>query len=282
MLDSDRFSPIFGPRARFCAFLTTLLSILVMAGASSPALALDVVGVRAAATAREGSSLTLRDYVVPTDGLLVVRLGTRGSTSASVRFAGEEMIHAASMDVTYFTTLAVEMFYLPVTAGESGAIDVVWARSGTDQRGLVAATVEGATDLEFARVYTDGSVQQNGRIGPHRAQVDVAATRDSALLSAFTVLGAGIPAIVGGNHVLDGYPTVPETDFHDMKFLAGHVSSPGARAYSLGYRNTRATGYMDYAMIVASFTRVPEPSVGTGLLVGGMGLAGLKRRRRPA
>jgi len=263
-------------RKRSGAFLASLLVF----GSAVPTLAIDVVGVQAASTAVEGATLTMREYIVPVDGLLVVRVGARGSTSQTVRFAGEQMIHAASMEVTYFTTLSVEMFYLPVVAGESGAIDVVWGHSGTDQRGLVAATLEDATDLEFARVFTDGLVQQDGRTGPNLAQVDVASTRESVLLSAFTVLGSGIPEIVGARHALDGYPTVPESAFHDMKLQAGHMIATGAGNQRLGYRNTNPRGYMDYAMIVTSFTRVPEPSVGMSVLIGSVAIAAVGRGRR--
>lgn len=143
------------------------------------------------------------------DGLLVLRIGTHGGASSSVRFDGEEMIHASSLEVTYSTTIAVEMFYLPVEAGEIGDIAVTWRRSGTDQRALVAATVAGASDLEIARVWTDGSRQGNGRIGPNVAEIQMNATGASALLSAFTAFGNGVPEIIGLDHVLDDHPTVP-------------------------------------------------------------------------
>ena len=170
-----------------------------------------------------------------------------------------EMIHASSLEVTYFTTVSVEMFYLPVQAGETGAIEVTWLNSGTDQRALVAATIEGATNLEVARVSTDGSPQQDDRVGPNLAQMQLDSTQDSALLSALTVFGSGVPEIVGPDHMLDDHPTVPESTFHEMKFQAGHIAANGPGTHTFGFQNTNALGYMDYAMIVTSFTQVPEP-----------------------
>ncbi|MGB0620925.1 MAG: hypothetical protein ACPGVZ_15810 [Myxococcota bacterium] len=258
-----------------------LLASLVLLLGTTTATALEVLGVESASTAQEGPSLTLPQYTVPVDGLLVVRIGTHGGASNSVRFNGEEMIHASSLEVTYLTTIAVEMFYLPVEAGEVGDIAVTWRRNGTDQRALVAATVAGASDLEIARVWTDGSPQGNGRIGPNVAEIQMNATGASALLSAFTAFGNGVPEITGPDHVLDDHPTVPESTFHEMKFQAGHVEAPGASAHTIGFRNTNALGFMDYAMIVASFTAVPEPGFALTLGAGVAGLAAFGRRHRP-
>ena len=257
------------------ALLASLAFLLV----TTTATALEVLGVQSIATAEEGPALTLPQYTVPADGILVVRVGTHGGASNSVRFDGEEMIHASSLEVTYFTTVSVEMFYLPVQAGETGAIDVTWLNIGTDQRALVAATVEGATNLEVARVSTDGSPQQDDRVGPNLAQMQLDLTQDSALLSALTVFGSGVPEIVGPDHILDDHPTVPESTFHEMKFQAGHVAANGPGTHTIGFQNTNALGYMDYAMIVASFTQVPEPGFAAALGAGVAGLAALGRRR---
>ena len=266
-----RASSVFLPRV----LLASLAFLLV----TTTATALEVLGVQSIATAEEGPALTLPQYTVPADGILVVRVGTHGGASNSVRFDGEEMIHASSLEVTYFTTVSVEMFYLPVQAGETGAIEVTWLNSGTDQRALVAATIEGATNLEVARVSTDGSPQQDDRVGPNLAQMQLDSTQDSALLSALTVFGSGVPEIVGPDHMLDDHPTVPESTFHEMKFQAGHIAANGPGTHTFGFQNTNALGYMDYAMIVASFTQVPEPGFAAALGAGVAGLAALGRRR---
>ncbi|MEM9174489.1 MAG: hypothetical protein AAGC67_04585 [Myxococcota bacterium] len=267
-------------RSRLRLDALRLAFLLTVLGITSPlrAEALDVVGVRTASTAQEGATLTLPRYDVPTDGLLVVRLGARGASSRSVRFDGEEMIHASSLEVSYFATLSAELFYLPVAAGASGPIEVAWSHDGTDQRALIAATVEGATDLAFARVYTGGEVRQDGRTGPNTAAATISSGGPAAILSAVTVFGSGIPESLGGTHVLDAHPTVPESRFHEVKVQGGHVLTTGPGDHTVGFQNTRPTGYMDYAMVVASFTRVPEPSLGTGLLFGALALATRGRR----
>ncbi|MGB0619537.1 MAG: DUF4215 domain-containing protein [Myxococcota bacterium] len=206
-----------------------------------------VENVQSTAEWREGPTLTMSNYVVPGDGLLVVRIGAHAGVSDSVTFAGEEMIHVSSVEVTYSTTTSVEMFYLPVTAGESGAIVVDYVRPGTDQRGMVVSTLTGVDTIELFQNSNGG--------GPNLAQDTVTTTRaNSVILSAFTDFGDGIPEEVGTAHVLDGYPTVPETDYHEMKLQTGHVDASSPGDYTLGFQNTRATGYMDYALILAVFS----------------------------
>jgi len=221
----------------------------VEAGAGSSA----VRGIESFASPREGATLRMPSYTAPANGLLLVRIGARGSVSQSVTFAGRQMMHVSSMEVTYFDTLSTEMFYLPVLAGESGAIAIDYGFSGTDEKGLIAATLVGVTRLASVQTYTDGEVTQANRIGPNLAQAAFATPASGVVMSGVTILGAGIPAIVGAGHDLDGYPTVPESDYHQSKVLAGHVLAPSPGTYTLGYQNTRPTGYMDYAMIIASF-----------------------------
>ena len=81
--------------------------------------------------------------------------------------------------------------------------------------------------------------------------------------------------------MLDDHPTVPESTFHEMKFQAGHVEADGPGSHTIGFQNTNPLGYMDYAMIVASFTQVPEPGFAAALGAGVVGLAALNRRRGP-
>ena len=206
-----------------------------------------VENVQSTAEWREGPTLTMANYVVPENGLLVVRIGAHAGVSDSVTFDGEEMIHISSVEVTYATTISVEMFYLPVSAGDAGPIVVDYVRSGTDQRGMVVATLTGVDTVELFQNSNGG--------GPNLAQDTITTTRaDALVLSAFTDFGDGIPEEVGTGHVLDGYPTVPETDYHEMKLQAGHVEAASPGDYTLGYQNTRATGYMDFALILAVFS----------------------------
>lgn len=216
---------------------------------------LSVQNVQSAADASEGARIGLSNYRVPADGLLLVRIGAKGSVSQSVRFGGEEMIHAASTDVTYFATISVEMFYLPVRAGQSGAIQVDYGFDGTDAKGLIASTLVGVDRIARVQTLTDGAVEQDGRTGPNLAQYAMRTTGDGVVVSAFTDFGSGIPEAVGSGHALDGYPTVPESVFHELKVMGGHVIAPAAGDYTLGFRNTNPAGFMDYAMIVATFAR---------------------------
>ena len=165
----------------------------------------------------------------------------------AVTFAGEEMIHLSSLEVTHATTISVEMFYLPVTAGDSGAIVVDYGFTGTDQKALVASTLVGVDTIE--------TLQSSNAGGPNLAEDTITTTRpDSLILSVFTAYGSGITEEVGVSHVLDAFPTVPETDFHEMKMQTGHINATAPGSFTLGYQNTRASGYMDHVMLLAVFS----------------------------
>lgn len=215
---------------------------------------IEVSNVRSVATAVEGATLAMSTYTAPEDGLLVVRIGAKGSVSNSVRFDGQDMIHLSSLEVSYWTTVSVEMYYLPVVAGESGAIEVDYGFAGTDQKAIIAATLVGADTVESVQTFTDGETFSDGRTGPNRAEYSFSTTDESVILTVLTDHGRGIPAEIGVGHLLDAHPTVPEADFHETKVLGGHVMAPVPGTYTLGYQNTDPMGYMDYVMIVAAFS----------------------------
>lgn len=207
----------------------------------------SVTAVQSAATHIEGPLLTMPNYTVPEDGLLVVRIGAAAGLSDAVTFAGEEMIHLSSLEVTHARTISVEMFYLPVTAGDSGEIVVDYGFAGTDQKALVASTLVGVDTIE--------TLQSSNAGGPNLAEDTITTTRpDSLVLSVFTAFGSGITEEVGVSHVLDAFPTVPETDFHEMKMQTGHIDATAPGSFTLGYQNTRASGYMDHVMLLAVFS----------------------------
>lgn len=203
-------------------------------------------------------------YTVPADGLLVVRIGAKGSLSQSVTFDGQPLIRVSSMDATYFASISVEMYYLPVTYGQSGAIEVDYGFSGTDGKAIIAATLVGVDTLDRVQTFTDGETFSEGRTGPNLAQYSLSAASESVILSVFTDHGRGIPAETGVGHILDAHPTVPEADFHETKVLAGHVMAAGPGDYPLGYRNTDGLGHMDYVMILAAFSSSSAVAVPSG------------------
>lgn len=231
-----------------------------------------VAGVASQATASEGQTLVLGEYVVPVDGVLVVRLGAQGRLSESVTFAGVEMLHASSLEATYAATLSAEIFYLPVQAGQAGPIVATYLAPGTDAKSLVAVTLPGEHALAETQSETAG--------GPNLAELEISAAADAVVLSSITIHGNGIPAISGAGHTLDGYPTVPETIFHEMKHLGGHLAPGASGGHTVSYQNTRPTGWMDYALIAAAFTPVPEPGFWVGIWVGCVALAGRIQGKR--
>lgn len=217
--------------------------------------AIEVRNIRSVADVAEGATITMSNYTAPADGLLVVRIGAKGSVSESVMFDGVDMIHVSSLEVSYSTSISVEMYYLPVAAGESGAIEVDYGFTGTDGKAIIAATLLGVDRLERVQTFTDGETFSEGRSGPNLAEYSLSTSNESVILSVLTDHGRGIPAETGLGHLLDAHPTVPEAVFHETKVMAGHVTAPLPGDYSLGYRNTDPLGYMDYVMIVAAFSQ---------------------------
>jgi hypothetical protein len=65
-----------------------------------------------------------------------------------------------------------------------------------------------------------------------------------------------------------------------MKHLGGQLDPLAFGDHTLSYRNTRASGWMNYALIATSFTPVPEPGLGVALAAGVLSLLG-RRNRHP-
>ena len=230
-----------------------------------PVKAIELTNVQSAADYQEGAVLSLPGYFVQDDGLLIVRVGVRGNPPSSVTFSGVPLDLVDSVEFTDTVKISTEIRSLPVIAGEVGEIRVTWASTGTDQKGLVAATLVDADTLLDTAVSVAA--------GPNTVRQAILTTYpDTMILTAFTDFGNGIPAIL--DHTLDGYPTVPEADqfgngFHEMKFMAGHLIAEEPGYYDPGYENTYLPGYMDHAMITATY--VPEPDIEAALLYLGLG-----------
>jgi hypothetical protein len=242
-----------------------VLSILLVATPSMAVVTQE--NVQSTATHIEGPVLSLTGYVVPEDGVLVVRNGVRGFEPISVTFDGVEMIELESFQTNYNVALTVGFYYLDVTAGDVGDIVVTYLSNGTDQKAITASTLVGM-DSFGENVLTSAN-------GPNLALGTIFG--EDLVLSAAMMYGSGIPE--ERFHVLDSYDTVPETLFHEMKFQTGSLEMlvPNTNV-TLGYENTRETGYMEHAMILVS---VPEPDVSLATAVALLAVIGIARRRSP-
>ena len=224
----------------------------------------QVLNIQSDAFAFKGrNSLSIPSYTVPVDGILVVRGGAWGPTVQTVRFNGVDMNPVASMSQPYWLTISADMYWLPVTAGQSGTIE--WNYSSNVQRmGLIAMTLSGVDQLGNVQTFTVG---QSTVGGPNLAEHQLTTTEDSIILSGFTSNGAGPSALTGPGHILDAFPTVPITDFHSTRVYGGHVIS-GPGTHTLGFQNTEAiSGWFHYILILAEFRAGMNPNVNeTGVI----------------
>ena len=211
--------------------------------------------MRAAASAMNGDSLLIESYMVPADGVLVVHGGAAGPPVQSVTFDGEPLMQVASRDEPdYWFALSADMYWAPVTAGESG--DIVWQYQPgewtTRRRGAIAVTIAGADELHVLAGASDGLGTNEGRTGPSFAEVEITTTEPAIIITAFTSNGPGPSDLTGSGHALDAFPTVPIEEFHSTRVYGGHVSV-GAGTYALGYRNNE-DGWFDYILFAAAFS----------------------------
>ena len=247
--------------------LVSLFTLLVLLVATPSMAVVTQENVQSTATHIEGPALSLPGYVVPDDGVLVVRTGVRGFEPISVTFDGIEMIELESVQTNYNVALAVGVYYLDVMAGDVGDVVVTYLSTGTDQKAITVSTLVGMDAF--------GEIVVTSANGPNLALGTIFG--EDLVLSAAMMYGSGIPE--ERFHTLDSYDTVPETLFHEMKFQTGSLEMlvPNTNV-TLGFENTRETGYMEHAMILVS---VPEPRVSLALLVGSLALLALGRRRSP-
>lgn len=250
--------------------LATLFVLLGLLFAGPSVATVTQENIQSTATHIEGPSLSLPGYVVPEDGVLVVRNGVRGSEPISVTFGGIEMLELESVQVSYSgVALAVGVYYLDVTAGEVGDIEVTYLSHGTDQKAITASTLVGMD--------TFGEVVVTSANGPNLALGTIFG--EDLVLSAAMMYGSGIPE--ERFHVLDSYDTVPLALFHEMKFQTGSLEMQVPNTdVTLGFENTRATGYMDHAMVLVT---VPEPDTTLSLFAGVLAAlfgAALRMKRR--
>lgn len=218
---------------------------------------IEVLNMASAASAINGDRLTILNYTVPADGVLVVRGGAAGPPVESVTFGGEVLTAIASHEEPdYWFAISADMYWMPVTAGESG--EIAWQYQPgtwtTRRRGMIAVTISGVDQVHALTTASDGLGTNEGRTGPSSADLEITTMHDAIILSAFTSNGPGPSELTGLGHTLDAFPTVPIEEFHSTRVYAGHMRV-GPGTISLGYENADAGGWFDYVLFLAAFTR---------------------------
>ncbi len=217
---------------------------------------IEVLNTQAAASAMNGDSLVITDYTAPADGILVVRGGAAGPVVQSVTFGGEALTSIAShAEPDYWFAISADMYWMPVTAGQTG--DIAWDYTPGDwttrRRGMIAVTISGVDQVHALTMSSDGLGTNEGRTGPSTAELELTTTRDSIILSSFTSNGPGPSDLTGVGHTMDAFPTIPIEEFHSTRVYGGHTRA-GAGTFTVGYENNESGGWFDYVLFVAAFS----------------------------
>lgn len=218
---------------------------------------IGLLNIESAASAINGDSLRIASYTVPADGVLVVRGGAAGTPVQSVTFGGEPLTAVASHDEPdYWFAISADMYWMPVTAGQSGEIawDYQPGEWTTRRRAMIALTISGVDEVHALATTSDGLGTNEGRTGPTAAQLEITTTQEAVILSTFTSNGWGPSELTGLGHTLDAYPTIPLEAYHSTRVYGGHAQV-GPGTVTLGFENTEDIGWFDYVLFVAAFTR---------------------------
>lgn len=217
---------------------------------------IEVLNPQAAASAINGDSLVISQYTAPADGILVVRGGAAGPVVQSVTFDGEALTSVASHEEPdYWFAISADMYWIPVTAGQTG--DIAWDYTPGDwttrRRGMIAVTISGVDQVHALTTSSDGLGTNEGRTGPATAELELTTTQDAVILSAFTSNGPGPSDLTGFGHTVDAFPTVPIEEFHSTRVYGGHALA-SAGTFTVGYQNSETGGWFDYILFVAAFS----------------------------
>lgn len=217
---------------------------------------LEVLNVQSVASAMNGDSLNLTEYTAPADGILVVRGGAAGPAVRTVTFGGEALELLASDDQPdYWFAISADVYWMPVVAGQTG--DIAWQYDPGDwttrRRAFIAATVSGASEVHAISMHTEGLGTNEGRTGPTVAELELTTETPTVIMTALTSNGWGGSTLLGPNHTVDAFPTIPLEEFHSTRVYGGHMpAAPGT--YTPGYENEEEIGWFDYILIVAAFS----------------------------
>ena len=196
-----------------------------------PGTSLTLSNVQTAADPHWGVLRLDLPYQVAVDGILVLSASWYDATPANnPTFNGTNLTLMAHRQTTIVRVHIAHgaMYYLPVTAGQSGTIQITFPAQARGVS-LTAVTLVGATSMA-------GVQTALANVSPSPLGLNVAVTL-TAPATVITLLSssATIDSIVtGAGHVEDSNPTQPLTAFHDARSYTGHAGL-GPGSHTLGY-----------------------------------------------
>ncbi len=170
-------------------------------------------------------------HQVAASGFLVVSASWfEGTPANNPTFNGTNLILMAHAQTTIARLRIVHgaMYYLPVTAGQSGDIQITYP-ANANRASLSAVTVAGATSMV-------GVQTALANVSPSPLTVDMrVAVSAPAMVITLLSSSAQIDSVVTGTgHIEDSNPTLPLLSFHDGRTYTGHAAV-GTGTHTVGY-----------------------------------------------
>ena len=196
-----------------------------------PGTSLTLSNVQTAADPHWGVRELSLPYRVAASGFLVVSASWfQGTPANNPTFNGTNLILMAHAQTTIARLRIVHgaMYYLPVTAGQSGSIRITYPADAR-RASLSAVTVAGATSMVGVQ-----TALANVSPSPLGLDVRVVLTAPAMVITLLSS-SADIDSVVTGTaHFEDSNPTLPLDSFHDGRTYTGHAAV-GTGTHTLGY-----------------------------------------------
>ena len=187
--------------------------------------------VQTAANSHWGVRQLSLPYQVAATGLLVVSISWYEGTPANTpTFSGAGLTLVAQGQTTIARLRVVHgaMYFLPVTAGQTGSIQVTFPADAR-RVSMTAATIPGATSMVGSQ-----TALANTTPSPLGLSTTISLTAQSTVITLLSSSAAIDSIVTGTGHTLVSNPTQPLEEFHDARSYTGQASlAPGS--HTLGY-----------------------------------------------
>lgn len=200
---------------------------------------LSLSNVRTAADWRTGQSQLSLSYQVAATGMLVVSVSWYENAAANApTFNGTAMTQVARGQTTLARLRVVNgaMYYLPVTAGQSGTVQVTFPGAAANRASMTAVTVAGASTFVGGQL---ALANVNPSLLSLALPVNLSA--QSMVVTLMSSSSNVNSVLTGSAHLQVSNPTQPLGDFHDARSYTGHALL-AAGGHSVGYAQDPATG----------------------------------------
>lgn len=196
-----------------------------------PGTSLALGNVQTAANPDWGVRVLDLPYQVAASGLMVVSASWfEGTPANNPTFNGTNLILMAHAQTTIARLRIVHgaMYYLPVTAGQSGNIQITFPADAR-RVSMTAATIAGATSMVGVQ-----TALANESPSLLRLDMGVGLAAPSTVITLLSSSASIDSVVTGTGHVVVSNPTQPLNDFHDGRSYTGYAAL-GTGNHTLGY-----------------------------------------------